>query len=882
MTKKSQEIRREFIQFFTDRQHDFVPSSPLLPADDPTLLFANAGMNQFKDVFLGTGTRPYGRAVNSQKCIRAGGKHNDLEDVGHDTYHHTFFEMLGNWSFGDYFKAEAIEWAWELLTGVWGLPKERLYATVFESDPSETLQSDTEARELWPKVTGIPEERILGGGLKDNFWMMGETGPCGPCTEIHVDLGAQACGGLRHPGVECGVNVGNCGRFVELWNLVFIQFNLLEGGKLEPLPARHVDTGMGLERVSAVLQARTDNYATDVFAPLMARLAERSGVRYGDAPETDVALRVIADHARSCSFAIADGVLPSNEGRGYVVRRILRRAARFGRKLGQHEPFLHLLVPVLAEQMGDFFPEMQRRADVVAETLREEEASFNRTLDRGLELFERAAAKADRVIGGDVAFELQATYGFPIDLTELMAAERGLDVDTVAYEQEMARHREISAAGGGFQAAAITDLPETDDSAKYDPKPAEATVLGWVVENHYVCDGALAAGAEAAVVLDRTNFYGEQGGQVGDGGWLRWPGGRFEVRDAKLVGHCVLHVGTVAEGMLRAGQAVTAEVSEARMDTRRNHTATHLLNWALREVCGEGIDQAGSVVGPDRLRFDFTHGRAVEAEQLAEVERRVNDRILSDEPVRPETMPLAEAREIPGVRAVFGEKYPDPVRVVRIGGGTSAEFCGGTHLDRTGQAGLFKILSEESVARGVRRITAVTGHEAVRHVQALDQAARSASAALRVPVAEIGQRAEAMVEEVKRLRKRSSGGAAASTRSESIQTPDGAVAIVTTETADAAAMRSLCDVQRQRGLAAMLVGGVAGRKVTLVAMVSQALADAGKLKADEWVRAAAAVVGGGGGGKATMAQAGGKVPEKLPEALAAGAAWVRSRLGEAG
>ncbi len=889
MARTSEQIRQEFIQFFTDRGHTVVPSSSLLLADDPTLLFANAGMNQFKDVFLGTGRRPYSRAVNTQKCIRAGGKHNDLEDVGHDTCHQTFFEMLGNWSFGDYFKAEAIEWAWELLTGVWGIDKNRLYATYFGGDESVPVPADEESPELWPKVTDMPAGRVLPFDAKENFWSPGDTGPCGTCSEVHYDMGSGNCDGSRHPGEACAVNVEGCGRFVELWNLVFIQFSRDDAGTLEPLPANHVDTGLGFERVCAVLQGKRSNYDTDVFAPLMAALTGITGARYGDGADTDVAMRVAADHVRACSFAIADGVLPSNEGRGYVIRRILRRAARFGRNLGQHEPFLHMLVPVVVEQMGEVFPEIAQRRKQIAETVRDEEESFNRTLDRGIDLFDRVAADADRQLSGAVAFELYATYGFPVDLTQLMAAERGLTVDMPGYEDEMARHREISAAGGGtFQAAAITGLPETDDTAKYETGPVQAKVLGWVVGENFVKQGALGEGAEAAVVLDKTPFYGEAGGQVGDTGSLAFRGGRFDVRDAKLVGHCVLHTGIVAEGTLKVGAEVTVQVGASRADAMRNHTATHLLNWALRRVLGGRVDQAGSVVEPARLRFDFTHGQAVTAEQLAEAERLVNERILADEAVSARQVPLAEARQIAGVRAVFGEKYPDPVRVVSVGvadpvkdaDDTSlVEFCGGTHVERTSEIGFFKIVSEESVAKGIRRITAVTGHEAVRYVQRMDEAVRSASAALRVPVEEIGQRIAAMQKELKGLRKRPAGGGAGGFRADFVvESAAGKVLIGQAEAADAAAMRGLCDVERQKGAAAMMVGAADEDKVTLVAMVSQALVKAGKVKAGEWVQAAAAVVGGSGGGKPTMAQAGGKEPDKLPEALQAAERWIRERL----
>ncbi len=893
MSKTSKQIRREFIQFFEGKGHTFVPSASLLPADDPTLLFTNAGMNQFKDMFLGTGSRPYSRAVNSQKCIRAGGKHNDLEDVGHDTFHHTFFEMLGNWSFGDYFKAEAIGWAWELLTDVWGLPEDKLWAGVFGGDDATGLGPDDEAIELWPKVTGIPPERVLGGSMKNNFWEMGETGPCGPCTEIHIDLGESVCDGSPHPGIPCDVSVEGCRRFIELWNLVFIQYNRDATGHLEPLPAKHVDTGLGLARISAVLQGKTDNYATDVFSPLMDWLGHKTGVRYGQGGETDVALRVIADHARACTFAIADGILPSNEGRGYVLRRILRRAARFGRNLNQHEPFIHNLAGVIAEQVGDFFPEVAERQKQVAETILEEEASFNRTLDRGLDLFNRAAEKvADgkKQITGDVAFELYATFGFPVDLTQLMAAERGLTVDMEGYEAKMARHREISAAGdGSFQVAAITGLPETDDSAKYDDKPIAAKILGWVVGEDFISEGVLSENAEAAVVLDKTNFYGESGGQVGDVGTLVGPDGTFAVRDTKLSGHCVLHFGVVEKGALSVGQDVKTQVDAARADTMRNHTATHLLNWALRRVLDGQIDQAGSVVSPDRLRFDFTYGKAVTTEQLAEVERLVNGRILADEAIFINNVPLAQARKIPGVRAVFGEKYPDPVRVVSVGvddtvhdadENTLVEFCGGTHLKRTSQAGFFKILSEESVAKGVRRITAVTGHQAVCHIQRLDEAVSSSVSVLRVPIEQISERITAMQAEIKQLRKQRVAQAGVEDFGPDfvVPTPEGDAMIGEVGFIDSSAMRKICDMQRQRGAAAVLLGGTDEGKVMLVAMVSESLVKSASIKAGDWVNAAAAVVGGKGGGKPTMAQAGGKDAEKLPEALKVGADWLRKKV----
>jgi len=893
--KSCEQIRRQFIEFFEQRAHRVVPSSSLLPADDPTLLFANAGMNQFKDIFLGRETRDYVRAVDSQKCIRAGGKHNDLEDVGHDVYHHTFFEMLGNWSFGDYFKSEAIAWAWELLTEVWGLPKDRLYATVFEGDAAEGLEPDSEAEQLWQQVTDIDPSHIFRGGRKDNFWEMGETGPCGPCSEIHIDMTPDGTGAklvnASHPLV------------IELWNLVFIQFNRDEAGTLTPLPARHVDTGMGLERVAKALQGKVSNYATDLFVPIIERIETLTDHRYGSSagledrfdvtdPDNiaDVACRVIADHARTLTFALADGIIPSNEGRGYVIRRILRRAARYGRQyLNIDGPFLVKLVPTIVELMGRAFGEIVERRQYIIETIAAEEESFGKTLDRGIELFRREATRLTEAgrkqLPGDVAFDLYATYGFPVDLTQIMAAEAKLTVDMEGYDHAMAQHRELSGSGEQFKAAAIAGLPATDDQAKYAMEPIAATVLGFVENGQYVTEGALSAGDEAAVVLDRTNFYGEQGGQVGDAGVLSFDGGRFAVRNAALAGQCVLHAGVLERGSLKVGQQVTATVDDSRRDTMRNHTATHLLNWALREVLGEHVNQAGSEVSPERLRFDFSHNQAVSAEQLAATERLVNERVLADQAVTAEVMPLSQAQEIPGVRAMFGEKYPDPVRVISIGSegdrrAVSAEFCGGTHLDRTSQVGLFKIVSEESVAKGVRRITALTGREAFAHVQRSDEVLRSLSQSLRTAAQQLPERVGAMLKEIKELRKapKAAAGAGDFAPQATIETPQGNVLIGQAGQAAPAAMRNLCDQLRQKGAAAAFVAAANAGKVTLIAMVSDELVSAGKLKAGDWVKAIAPLVGGAGGGKPTLAQAGGKEPEKLSEALDAAASYARDLL----
>ena len=955
MARSCNDIRNEFIDFFVERGHSFVPSCPLLPAEDPTLLFTNAGMNQFKDIFLGLVRRDYVRAVNSQKCIRAGGKHNDLEDVGHDTYHHTFFEMLGNWSFGDYFKAEAIAWAWELLTNPkgWGLDKSRLYVTVFQGDAAEGLEPDDEADGLWRTATDIDPSHILRGNKKDNFWEMGETGPCGPCSEIHIDMTPDKSG-------RSLVNTDDA-RVIEIWNLVFMQYSRGADGKLTALPARHVDTGMGFERICMVLQGKRSNYATDLFVPIIEKIETLTKHRYGARPSaanaqcsnaqcstgtagaagdpsgclgtskadpsgglgaspssglrasrfdaadtdniTDVAFRVIADHARTLTFAIADGVLPSNEGRGYVLRRILRRACRYGRQyLNIDGPFIVKLVDTVVGLMGGAFGELCTRRDYIAETIQEEEVSFGRTLDRGIDLFQKQADKVraagpkgpqgtGKCLGGEVAFDLYATYGFPVDLTQIMAAEAGLEVDMAGYEKAMAEHRELSGAGKAFQAAEILDLPATDDSAKYAATEIDAKVLGWVLGGAFITRGLLQAGQGAAVVLDRTNFYAEQGGQVGDCGAMQWPGGRYAVTDTQLAGSGIVHVGSVEAGSLAIGQAVTLTVDPRRMDTMRNHTGTHLLNWALREVLGEHVNQAGSVVAPDRLRFDFSHNQAVTHEQLAQVERMVNERILADEPVTHRVMPLAEAKKVPGVRAVFGEKYPDPVRVITIGGPSrpggasacSAEFCGGTHLKHTGQIAALKIISEESVAKGVRRITALTGRAAIEHMLGADELLRTAAQLLRTKPEEVPARIEAMAKEIKDLRKAGKAPAAAAAKEfapeVALSSPVGPVMVGRMDLPDANAMRAECDRQRQKGAAGLFVGAAGDGKVMLVAMVSDELVATGKMTADQWIKAVAPIVGGGGGGRGTLAQAGGKNPEKLTEALAAAGKWAAKALG---
>ncbi|MCD4824159.1 MAG: alanine--tRNA ligase [Phycisphaerae bacterium] len=896
MSKSGRDIRSEFIKFFEDRGHRAVPGSSLLPADDPTLLFTNAGMNQFKPIFLGTETRDYTRAVNTQKCIRAGGKHNDLEDVGRDCYHHTFFEMLGNWSFGDYFKRDAIDWAWTLLTDVWGLDEERLYATYFEGCPKDGLAADIEARELWLQY--LPANRVLPGNEKDNFWEMGETGPCGPCSEVHYDLTEDKSGGplvnAGHPSV------------IEIWNLVFIQFNRDKTGVLTPLPARHVDTGMGFERITAVIQGKKSNYATDLFIPIIEHIETMTPHKYGwrdDMPEGfdrfdvmdesnlgDVAMRVIADHARALTFAIADGILPSNDGRGSVLRAILRRAAGFGRQhLGIEDTFLYKFVPTIVDMFRGTFDELASRKYDIIDIIRNEEDAFGKTLSRGLDLFNRQAerikAVGDNQITGEISFQLHATYGFPFSLTKLMAEKVGLAVDEDSHIELMEEHRAASGGGRKFKAEAIVGLPKTDDSAKFDLWFADGIVLGWVVDGGFIDEGELTEGSEAAVVLDMTCLYGESGGQIGDEGWLIGNNGKgveFRVETTQLAGQCVLHFGRLLKGTLRVGQTVRAEVSPSRMDIMRNHTATHLLNWALRDVLGDGVNQAGSVVDASRLRFDFTCNTAVTPQELAEVERRVNQFILEDTPITPRVMPLSKAKNISGVRAIFGEKYPDPVRVVTIGDcqeDCAVEFCGGTHVALTSQIGLFKIISEESVAKGIRRITAITGAHVADWITHADATLKTAATALKISPSDIPERVGAMQAEIKKLKKRPAGGASDIADAVTLETPAGKVLVARAGVADAGIMRNICDQQRQKGAVAILLGAADDSKVMLVAMVSDELSGAGKFHAGDWVKATAPIVGGGGGGKPSLAQAGGKQPEKLPEALKAAEEFARQQLG---
>lgn len=926
------EIRQQFIDFFVKKHgHTAVPSSSVVPLDDPTLMFTNAGMNQFKDVFLGTGTRPYKRAVDTQKCIRVSGKHNDLEEVGRDTYHHTFFEMLGNWSFGDYYKAEAIQWAWELLTKDWGIDKSRLHATVFGGDREFGLEPDDEAFKLWTKVTDIDPTHVHRFGKKDNFWMMGETGPCGPCSEIHIDKTPEKSGGKL-------VNAGDP-RVMEIWNLVFIQYNRDDAGKLTPLPAKHVDTGMGFERICAVLQKKDSNYDTDVFSPIMDAIAKVTGKKYGAKLEdlTDIAFRVIADHLRMLTFSITDGALPGNKGRGSVLRSVLRRAVRFGWQcFEQREPFIYKLVPALVEHMGGAFPELKKNPAKVAEVIKGEEADFLRTIERGIERFkletanaiaagiakERGYSKAfvtslldigegcklqfvdnqnqlhdvtlrttpedlrafvqlqlkhAPILNGEVAFHLYSTFGFPFDLTRQMAEEVMVRVDEGRFRELMAEHEEKSRGKEAAQQLAISSsvpLPETDDRPKWSSPTGEGKVLGWVMDNRFITSGKLEKGQECGLLLSETCFYAEAGGQIGDNGTIVTKTGWFDVIATLRSGNAVLHVGHVSEGSLEVGQNAKLAVSEVRDFTRKNHTTTHLLHWALHKVLGEHVEQRGSKVKPDEFTFDFSHTGPMTQEEKGEVERLVNEKIYQDLDVTAKEMSQAEAKKLPGVKAFFGDKYGDVVRVITIGDGFSQEFCGGTHLSHTGQAGFFKIVGEEAVGKGVRRLVGVTGPEAVKRVQQMDHVIHGLADKFRCKPEELPARVEGLQEEIKKLQQQLKKGAAtdlagAADKLLASATELGGAKVIVGEmpAGPEEQMRQQLDRLRQKlGSAVIVFAWTEDSKVGLLAAVTDDLvkkgAHAGKL-----IGQVAKVVGGGGGGKPTMAQAGGKDPAKIAEAL---------------
>jgi alanyl-tRNA synthetase len=862
------QIRTSFLDYFSKRGHEVVRSSSLVPEKDPTLLFTNAGMVQFKNVFLGLERFSYARAASAQKCLRISGKHNDLEAVGHDTYHHTFFEMLGNWSFGDYYKEEAILWAWELLTKEWGLPRDKLWATVY--------LDDDDAEKFWRKIASLPAERILRFGEKENFWEMGGTGPCGPCSEIHIDRGDAACDrkGLRWH--VCQVN-GDCARFIELWNLVFIQFNRKPDSSLEELPAKHVDTGMGLERVAAVLQGVLSNYDVDLLRNLIVAAETIAGARYGRSESTDVSFRVIADHARAVSFLIADGVAPSNEGRGYVLRRLLRRAARHGRMLGLKEPFLHRVAGAVIEGMGGSYSELKREAERIAEVTRLEEERFGATIEKGLGLLEDAVAqikrKKEKILSGDTAFQLYDTYGFPLDLTEDILRAEGFSVDHPRFERLMEeqrnRAREARETGGGDLGL---QLDQETAFVGYDRLEAESEILALAVQGQGRRE--VVEGEEADLVARATPFYGEGGGQIGDRGLIETArGDRFEVSDTQRPApQLIVHRGRVKKGRLQIGDAIRLSVDgDRRQRTRLNHSATHILHAVLREELGGHVRQAGSLVTPDRLRFDFSHPAAVTEDKLGVIEEKVNQRIRLDADVRTEEASLEEAlRE--GALAFFDEKYGDRVRVVRIGD-FSTELCGGTHVRRSGEIGIFKLRSEEGIAAGVRRVEALTGEGALDLIRRYEAQLREIGEMLRGTVDEAADKLKKLLRQQKDLEKeieRMRGQFGKNqipdllTRKRNI---DGInVLIAKVEGVDAKQLREIADQLKEKMGSGFIFLASAGENG--VALVSSASPDLTKrLHAGNVIKEVAPLVGGGGGGRPDFAQAGGKDPSRTDQAL---------------
>ncbi|MDE0854103.1 MAG: alanine--tRNA ligase [Nevskia sp.] len=878
----SNELRARFLEYFRSQGHTVVPSSPLVPGNDPTLLFTNAGMVQFKDVFTGREKRNYKRAASSQKCVRAGGKHNDLENVGYTARHHTFFEMLGNFSFGDYFKEDAIRFAWEFITGKdWlNIPASRLMVTVYHSDD--------EAFDLWHKMIGLPVERIarIGdkpGGGSDNFWQMGDTGPCGPCTEIFYDHDPDGSKGIQ--GGPPGSPDDDGDRWIEIWNLVFMQFDRAPDGTLSKLPAPSVDTGMGLERVAAVMQGVHNNYDIDLFKALIGAVAKLAKV----APDFSPSLKVIADHIRATSFLVCDGVVPSNEGRGYVLRRIMRRAIRHGYKLGLNESFFYKLVGPLGEAMGGAYPELIDKRAVLERVIRQEEEAFAATLDKGMRLLDDAIAKAGGgVIAGEAVFKLYDTYGFPVDLTADIARERGLTLDLDGYEREMKAQQERSRAGGNFTAdysqGAVDNVlgDAKTEFTGYEHHASSAKVLA-IIRNGQAAE-RIETGDEAVVFLDRTPFYAESGGQVGDTGALSAPGVRFAVSDTQALNpNARGHIGKLQSGALRVGDNLKAEIDSARRDAiRRNHSATHLLHAALRTVLGAHVTQKGSLVSPERLRFDFSHDRAMSADEIAEVERLVNHEVLANVAADIRLSSYDEAVAA-GAMALFGEKYGDVVRVLKFGD-FSTELCGGTHVGRTGDIGLFKIVAESGVAAGIRRVEAVTGENALLYVRELDGRLRDAAAALRSGRDDIVDKVQQLLERNKQLEKElaqlkgklaSSAGSDLAGQARDIKGVK--VLSARVDGVEGNDLRALLDqLKNKLGSGVVLLGSANGAKVSLIAGVSADLT--GKVKAGELVNMAATQVGGKGGGRPDMAQAGGSQPEHLDAALQSAYAWVESKL----
>ena len=874
---KSSEIRQQFLDYFKSKGHTIVASSSLVPGNDPTLLFTNSGMVQFKDAFLGHEQRAYQRATTSQRCVRAGGKHNDLENVGYTARHHTFFEMLGNFSFGDYFKRDAIHFAWELLTGIYHLPKDRLWVTVYHTDD--------EAYDLWANEIKVPKERITRIGDKpggpqyssDNFWQMGETGPCGPCTEIFYDHGPEITGGPP------GTPDADGDRYIEIWNLVFMQYNRDDSGRLHPLPKPSVDTGMGLERIAAVLQGVHSNYEIDLFQDLIKAAARET--HCNDAHNNS--LNVVADHIRACAFLIVDGVIPGNEGRGYVLRRIVRRAIRHGYKLGQKQPFFYRIVPDLVKTMGEAYPELTAARERVAQVLRQEEERFAETLENGMKILEGALNREDKMLEGETVFQLYDTYGFPVDLTADIARERGVRVDYAGFEAAMEQQRERARAASKFGTqTAVEYSGQKTEFHGYDTLALDCRIVAIYKEGAAV--PSIDPGAAAVIVLDRTPFYAESGGQVGDRGQLVASRGTFNVSDTqKIQAEVFGHHGVLHTGKLAVGDTVDAKVDTvARARAAYNHSATHLMHAALRKVLGTHVQQKGSLVDPDRTRFDYSHNEPLSEQQIREIEQLVNQEIRRNVPVETRVMKYDEAIKS-GAMALFGEKYGDEVRVLRMGE-FSTELCGGTHVRRTGDIGFFKVVSETGIAAGVRRIEAVTADGAVLWVQQQEANLQQAAAALKAPVQEVTQKISQIVENVKSLEKElarlksklaSSQGDDLATQAVAVKGKDGTllrVLAATIDGADAKAMREAVDKLKDKlKSCAIVLASSASGKVMLIAGVSSDLT--AKVKAGELVNFVAQQVGGKGGGRADLAQAGGTDPANLPRALASVRDWVEQR-----
>lgn len=872
---KTSELRQKFLKFFETKGHTVVRSSSLVPHDDPTLLFTNAGMNQFKDVFLGFDKRPYSRATTAQKCVRAGGKHNDLENVGYTARHHTFFEMMGNFSFGDYFKRDAIHFAWEFLTSPeWlNIPKDKLLATVYAEDD--------EAYNIWLNEIGMPSERIVRIGdnkgakyASDNFWQMGDTGPCGPCSEIFYDHGEEIWGGIPGSPEEDG------DRWIEIWNCVFMQFNRDEQGNMNPLPKPSVDTGMGLERMAAVMQHVHSNYEIDLFQDLLKAVARETGAAFS---MEEPSLKVIADHIRSCSFLIADGVLPSNEGRGYVLRRIIRRAVRHGYKLGQSKPFFHKLVADLVKEMGDAYPELKEKQVQIEEALKNEESRFAQTLETGMALLENALAKGSKTLDGEIIFKLYDTYGFPYDLTADICRERNIELDEAGFEREMEAQRARARAAQSFKANAQLPYDGQDTEFKgYSERQTESKVLALYKDGEQVDE--LNEGDSGAVVIDFTPFYAESGGQVGDVGYIFSGENRFEVRDTQKIKAAVFgQFGVQTSGRLKVGDSVTAKVDdEIRNANMRNHSATHLMHKALRDVLGGHVEQKGSLVTAESTRFDISHPQAVTAEEIAEVERRVNEAILANVAVNAAIMSMEDAQKT-GAMMLFGEKYGDEVRVLQMGG-FSTELCGGTHVSRTGDIGLFKIISEGGIAAGVRRIEAITGLNALKWAQEQERLVKDIIAETKAQtekdvLAKIqagAAHAKALEKELARAKAELAVHAGAKLLDDAKDL--GAAKLVAAQIeADAAALREIVtDLTGKSDNAVILLAAVNDGKVSLCAGVSKPLT--GKVKAGDLVKFAAEQVGGKGGGRPDLAQAGGTDAGKLPAVLDSVKDWVGAKL----